>query len=157
MMNKKLCQLALEKLIEAVESARPKLTDSTLPPLDVCRVALEGIVAKRGKNVIRRTAPVFREHPLGSILHRCIAFHRSNGSLYGLFGTQDDVSLLLRASGRDPSSYGSYWTNDKSLLFEHARLVAGIDDLYDQMDTLALVLLQGQSSAAQAWQKALSQ
>lgn len=154
-MNKQKHEQAVKVLCESIEEARGKLTESELPPHDVCKAAIEGIVAKRGQSVLRKTPPVFREHPLGSLLGRYLDWHRGTGYLGSLYTIGWDAEMLEKASTSDPASYGDYWRHDKSRLFDHARLVAGIEGLGDKLDSLALVILKGQSRAAEAWSKAL--
>jgi len=162
--------IAVDVLLDTIESAREKLaTDKidkdgktckglTMPPTDVIRAALTTIVAKRGKSTIRKTAPTFADAPLGSVLHRLIQFHRSSGSLWGVMGANFDAGCIVRWAFED----GDGRIKPDSRIGKTGELDLVRDsyseeptDFKEQLDTVALVLLNGQSNAADAWHKAI--
>ncbi len=139
-----------EKTLKATESliekARSKLS-SKLPTQVVCSTALEACVKNNGS--FRKTAPVFRKNPLGSILYRLIYWHRgcNNAYLGTLFTTATWSEIIA-----DPGN------NACETIIEHNKLVGDTTgrELHDQLDTLALVLLGGKSSSVARWQEVLT-
>ena len=147
-MSKK--QERIETLMQLFHVMREKLTDK-LPPDPILQVALDGMLNSRTGRKLAKAKP-FREHPLGSLLHRMISWHGSNGSLWSLYGAREDARLLTVFD----ETFGPYWTNPKSRMSEHKELVGDLDgvQLHDQLETAAMVMCGG-SNAAQAWAKAL--
>lgn len=144
----------IDYFLERIDDARSKLTEHKLPNDAVCRRALTGMLNSRTGRVLA-SCPTFRERPLASLLHRLVAFHGSGGSLYGVFGIEGDCRLLV---DYNPDKYGKYWTDPKSKLADDQLLLdpdTTSKELYDQLDTLALVCRGGKSSAAEAWQRAI--
>ena len=144
MINNK--QKTLEATLSLIEKARSKLK-SKLPTQVVCTTALEACVKNNGS--FRKTPPVFSKHPLGSILYRLIYWHRgcNNAYLGTLFTTATWSEIIA-----DPSD------NAYAAIIEHNKLVGNTTgrELHDQLDTLALVLLGGKSSAVARWQEVLT-
>jgi len=166
-------------LCEYVEAQRDKLTEHKLPPMAIIEKAIEGIVAKRGKRLLRKSCPPEDQNGLAYILFKLIQFHRGNGHLGGLWGI--DSSCYCFASWASQQTFNPH--PDRAGLTPIVKLIR---DAYDipimpkddpnidhsertkypadkengkrinsELDTLALVLLAGQSSAADAWQKAI--
>jgi len=139
--NRARCMMLLTAYMDCVRYARTKLSaDYPLPTDDVCRAAVLGMMRKDGRGM-RRSAPSFRDEPLGSILHRLLSWHRSAGNLAGLFSVRDDCRRLVR---------GTISHADRDHLGELSP-----DQLYDQLETLSVVLLQGYSPAVDRWRTAL--
>lgn len=166
-MNATKHKAAVDVILDTIESGRAKLLavkfdksgnpvkPVTMPPTAVIRRALEGIVAKRGKRIIRTTAPNFYDSPLASILHRLIQFHRSSGSLWGVMGTTHDAGCITRwAFDGKPNPAGRVEKSGDPGILRDSYSEAP-DDFSDQMDTVALVILNGQSNAANAWRRAI--
>jgi hypothetical protein len=139
-----------EKTLKATESliekARGKLS-SKLPTQVVCSTALEACVKNDGS--FRKTPPVFRKNPLGSILYRLIYWHRGCNNAY--LGTLFTTGLWSEIIA-DPGD------NACETIIEHNKLVGDTTgrELHDQLDTLALVLLGGKSSSVARWQEVLT-
>jgi hypothetical protein len=166
MTNKK-HTIAVDAILDTIETARSLLTSDitnadgtiskgvTVPPTAVIRKALEGIVAKRGKRIIRTTAPTFYDSPLASVLHRLIQYHRSSGSLWGVMGARHDARCIARwAFDGKPNPNGRVEKSGDPGIMRESYSEAP-DDFTDQMDSVALVILNGQSRAADNWSRAL--
>jgi hypothetical protein len=155
MMNKEKHETAVKMFLDHLEETRGKLT-MDLPPKAIMEAALRGIVSKRGRNVVKRKAPTFRDNPFGSILLRLLQFHGSTGSLYSRTVAETDAGLLVSHAGPEGRKWGHEGLQAASdLIAESYDDLPTNSDFADQMDTVAIVLRNGQSTAADAWKKAL--
>ena len=127
---------AIGEWCEKVEQARARLTVSplvaTLPDPDMVRESLDGVFNRR-KGRLLRSAPRSDKRPLANVLWRLITWHRSSGGLGGVYGVLWACDDIVRDRGLDMSGA----------------------DLHASMDTLAIVLLGGESRAAAAWERAI--
>lgn len=166
-------------LCEHVEAQRSKLTEHKLPPMAIIEKAIEGIVAKRGKRLLRKSCPSEDQNGLAYILFKIIQFHCGNGHLGGLFGV--DTSCYCFASWASQQSFNPHPDRagltpivelirdaynieimpednkniDRSERVKYPADKANAKKINSELDTLALVLLAGQSNAMDAWQKAI--
>jgi hypothetical protein len=122
-----------------------------LPPDSVCQAALDGILRKDGRTY--SNPPTFAKNPLGSILLRWMEWHKGGGYLGGVFSINMDCGLLERYS-REPEKFGAWAHTDKMKL--HSAIVQGVEKLGDSINSLALVLRGGKSTACDAWNRALN-
>jgi len=121
-----------DAICEIIERARVKLADADdlrLPEPAIVREAVFGILNSR-TGAMLANAPARAKKPLSSVLHRMLAWHSGSGYL----GT----ALMLKWDCRDIAE-----TRDDIDQTEFS--------LYDQMETLCLVLTNGRSRAADQW------
>ena len=127
---------AVGEWCEKVEQARARLTVSplvaTLPDPDTVRESLDGVFNRR-KGGMLRSAPRSDKRPLANVLWRLITWHKSSGGLGGVYGVRWACDDIVRDRGLDMTGA----------------------DLHASMDTLAIVLLGGESRAAAAWERAI--
>lgn len=128
-------QLRANLMAESLEQKRGKLgPDCPLPEKEITQQAfVECLNSRTGKLLAK--APKLAKAPLGHILHKLIHWHGSGGNLWGIalldiHAANAVEKLNLKITGRE---------------------------LYNQLDTLALVARGGKSSASEAWRQALGQ
>jgi hypothetical protein len=160
-------KIAVDAIMEAVETARTKLSpditkpDGTIekgiviPPTAVVRKAVEGIVAKRGRHIIVANPKTFYDFPLASVLLRLIQFHRSSGSLWGVMGATFDAGCIARWAFEDDRNPNGRIEKSGDMEIMRESYPEAPDDFKGQMDSLALVILKGQSRAADNWSRQL--
>ena len=124
---------AIDRICTAIESKRAQLSGTApLPSADIVHEAIDGIFHRTTGNELR-SAPPRDKRPIANVLWRLLAWHRSIGNFGGVFSLQ--------------------WACD-DIVRERDLNVTGLE-LYDHLDTLAIVLLGGQSRAADNWDRAL--
>ena len=160
-MNKAHHHKATNMLTERVFQLSRRTSERCLSPAPL-RCAIAGVVSKRGQYVLRSTAPSFRANPLGNLLKRSLDWHSSGGHLGALFSTRADVGLLAHAGKLESRAeferhFGAYWSDHKSQLWEHSRLIRGMssDTIWDCVQTVAVLMRGGHSAACDAWKRAL--
>jgi hypothetical protein len=133
-------QAAVDLFCRYIEAAREVYEKNhadalTLPSPAIVRHALEGIIKNDGTRL--RSAPTFRERPIASVVHRMIAWHNSGGDLHRMMGAIWDAKSINKSAD--------------------APLVEGLTpaQIEDQLQTLALTLVRGNSPAVGAWKHAL--
>ena len=124
---------AIDRLCDVVEIRRAHLSDTaTLPNAPIVREAIDGIFNRRTGNELR-SAPPRDKRPVANVLWRIMAWHRSSGGMGSIFGLRWACDDIVKT--RDLGMTGP--------------------ELYDTIDTLAIVLLGGRSRAADNWERAL--
>jgi hypothetical protein len=124
---------AIDRLCAGVERRRAHLGDTaTLPSATIVREAIDGIFHRRTGNELR-SAPPRDKRPIANVLWRIMAWHRSSGGMGSIFGMHWACGDIVKARDLD---------------------MTGLE-LYDELDTLAIVLLGGRSRAADNWARAL--
>ena len=103
-----------------------------LPPAEIVREAISGQLNSRTGRPLR-SPPRRAERPLGNVLHRLLAWHRSSGYLGGVLGVIWDCNDIAKERGLEITGR----------------------ELYDSLDTLALLLTRGRSRAGDNWERAL--
>ena len=113
------------------------------------RHAIDGTLNKRTGRMLA-SAPTFRKRPLASLLYRHIQWHQGSGNLHGMFSVKWDAGYLTRYTPEN--RFGP------SPIFEHDQsLVSGLseNELHDRLETTALILTHGESTALDKWRKSL--
>lgn len=124
---------AIDRICAAVELRRAHLGNAaTLPSAPIVREAIDGIFNRRTGNELR-SAPPRDKRPIANVLWRIMAWHKSSGGMGSVFGVRWACDDIAKARYLD---------------------ITG-PELYDALDTLALVLLGGRSRAADNWARAL--
>tara|TARA_Y100000034_G_C6604787_1_gene263207 strand:- start:46 stop:447 length:402 start_codon:yes stop_codon:yes gene_type:complete len=121
----------LNNMCEILEEYRDAGLDE-LPDADIIRQAIEGCLNSRNGKLLR-SAPKFRDKPLANILHRMVQWHRSGGWAGSLYMHKLDCQSAVTMLKLD-------LTNDV---------------LYEQLQSLAITMLGGNSPAADRWQRVL--
>ena len=123
-------------LCDYIERLRPTITTApdalTLPTPDIVREAVAGALNTRTGRPLA-SAPSRAKRPVGNVLWRLLAWHRSSGNMGSVFGVRWDCDDLVKARGLDMTG----------------------PELHDALDTLALLLAGGRSRASDAWAHAL--
>jgi hypothetical protein len=133
----------VDRICAAVERRRACLNDvAPLPDTDIVRTAISGIFNTRTGNELR-SAPPRDKRPLANVLWRLMAFHRSSGGIGGVFSLRWACDDIVKAHRKGPYRHKSLDLN-----------ISG-EQLFDAINTLAIVLLGGQSRAADNWERAL--
>ena len=114
-----------------IESKRGKI-DLPLPTPEIVREAIHGTLNSRNGKMLSN-APKQSAKPLAHVLHKLILWHRSGGNLWG-------VAML-------PMNCAN--------IAEKRELNCTGRELFDQLDTLAILLRGGQSTAANNWARVL--
>jgi hypothetical protein len=126
----------VKALCDYIERLRPTLTTApnavTLPAPDLVREAVAGGLNTRTGRPLA-SAPKRANKPLANVLHRLLAWHRSSGYLGTIFAVRWECGDIVKARGLDMTG----------------------PELYDELDTLALLLTGGRSRAGDAWSSAL--
>ena len=146
----------VQALLRQIETCRERLQDShPLPPAEIIETAICGALNSR-TGQWKTKAPTFRENPLASLFWRLRDFHKGSGYLGTIFTTKGDADTLCRLKA---DVCGKYWTDKRSRIFDHQAITKrhGLDGetVWQQLDTLAAVVLGGKSNAAEAWRNAL--
>ena len=154
----------IQAFLRQIESCRERLERMdqkgygekiTLPPAEIIEIAICGALNSR-TGQWKTKAPTFRENPLASLFWRLRDFHKGGGYLGTVFTTKLDAENLCRL---ESDACGSYWTDKRSRVFDHQAITKrhGLDGetVWQQLDTLAAVVLGGKSNAAEAWRRAL--
>lgn len=115
-----------------------------IPPDEICQAAIDGILRRDGKTY--SNPPAFLKNPFANILLRMISWHGSGGNLHGMMFAQLDCRFLSKA-GENPRE------NETATFKTQAALAMG-RNVFDEFNTLALVLRAGKSRAADAWHRA---
>lgn len=131
-----------DERIEAIVAPYAELAPDRIEQLvaltpDQLRVALDELVSKRSPYNVLRTLPTYRERPLGSLLGRLLRWHRGSGQLDGYMMAKWDADRFPAVA---------------RLRYRDLGLEA-YEDLFDVLDTTALLLLGGRSTAADAWRR----
>jgi len=123
-------------LCDYIERLRPTVTTApdalTLPTPAMVREAIAGSLSTRTGRPLA-SAPPRDKRPVANVLHRLLAWHRSSGNMGSIFGLHWDCGDIVTARNLDMTG----------------------PDLYDGLDTLALLLTGGRSRAGDAWTHAL--
>ena len=102
-----------------------------MPPAPVCRLAIAGILNKRTGRLLSNPRTLAAD-PLGSVLRRTLDWHRGSGNLWGAYAVRGDCDWIQRKAAWDPTR-----------------------SFADEIDTLALILLNGKSQASDNWRRVL--
>ena len=119
---------------------------------DAVRHALDGMLNKRTGRMLA-SAPTFSKRPLASLLYRHIQWHQGSGNLHGMFSVKWDAGYLAR--------YDWFNLTDDERASDpfavDAQLITGLseNELHDRLETTALILTHGESTALDKWRKAL--
>jgi len=119
-----------------------------LPSREVIRQALDEAIRKNGNGGWLKSPPKEAEKPLGNVLIKLLNWHTSSGNLMAIATLKYQVDTFIHKDF-SPRWANTSWYADKSL--------PGATDpgLYEQLDTLAICLLGGKSTASDAWRKAI--
>jgi hypothetical protein len=125
--------IRVERLCDLVERHRATLDGTVkLPDADLVREAVGGVLNSRTGRMLRST-PKRDKRPIANVLHRLVTWHRSTGWLGTIFGVRWDCDNIVRTRSLDMSG----------------------PELYDALDTLALLITRGRSQAVDSWARAL--
>ena len=133
----------LNNMCEILEEYRDAGLDE-LPDADIIRQAIEGCLNSRNGKLLR-SAPKFRDKPLANILHHMVQWHRSGGWAGSLYIHNADCLAVWRA----------YKYLDCQSAVTMLKLDLTNDVLYEQLQSLAITMLGGNSPAADRWQRVL--
>jgi hypothetical protein len=118
-------------LCDHVEHFRQRISEP-LPPADLVREAIDGIINSRTGRLLR-SAPSMDARPLSNVFWYVNDWHGGTGYIGTLFNCRFKCGDIVRGRGMD---------------------ITG-EALHDMLDTLALVLRNGNSPASDRWAKAL--
>ena len=114
-----------------VESLRDTIS-LPMPDSEMVREMIDGILNTRTGRLLR-SAPNIDKKPLANVFWYVLDWHTSGGYLGTIFNCRFKCGDIAKKRGLDLSGA----------------------ELYDRLDTLALVLRNGSSPAADRWEKAL--
>ena len=122
---------------------------------DAVRHAISGTLNSRTGHMLAN-APTFRKRPLASLLYRHIQWHQGSGNLHGMFSVKWDAGYLARYQGL-PAEYWNQKERDGDPYETDSLLVSGLSEseLHDRLETTALILTHGESTALDKWRKSL--
>ena len=126
-------------------------TDKHPIPCDaIVRAACAGMLNSRTGKLLSKSRS-FEANPLGNLLRCALDFHASTGSLWGpMLGA--DRARFLSHQPKEGADTESEFERQRALVL--AESLTGTQ-LWDQLDTLALVIRGGKSPAAENWRRAL--
>lgn len=113
-------------------------------------------ITKRKPYRARTSPPAFEKMPFGYLFVRCRDFHNGSGYLGSALHTKMMAGFLTREKDPTPGT----WMDTPEVHGARAKVREYHKDLkegelFEMVDTLALVTLSGASRAAQAWERAL--
>ena len=121
----------IEGMCKVAERARILLPPGMLPDAAMVREAVDGVLNMR-TGLLLAGNPNFRSKPIANVFRRLLRWHSSGGELTGLMIARfdcDDIADKLDITG---------------------------PELFDRLNSLAIVLRRGSSPASDNWKRALA-